>query len=375
MKYFIIAGEPSGDLHGSNLVKNLYKADPDADIACWGGELMKSAGARLLKHYNETAFMGVWEVLVNIRQVQSNFRECRRQLTEMKPDVLILIDYPGFNLRMARYAKESGIRVFYYISPKFWAWREGRVKKIKQFVDRLYIIFPFEQEFFRRHDYHAIYLGNPLADHVEGWLSRAPGLHEIRHSLDLDSRPVVALLAGSRLQEVNRILPVMAAIAPAFPHYQFVVAAMDHLPAELYRRCTEGYPVKIITGMTYELLALSTAALVTSGTATLEAALFNVPQVVCYSTSPLTYHLAKWFIRVRFISLVNLIMEREVVKELIQGDLNQERLQKELTDILPEGSRHAPVLNDYDELRSVMGGSGASVRVAKDMADNLNSKK
>jgi lipid-A-disaccharide synthase len=374
MRYFIIAGEPSGDLHGSSLVKNLLQADPDAEIACWGGELMKNAGARLLKHYNETAFMGVWEVLVNIRKVKSNFSECRRQLTEMKPDVLILIDYPGFNLRMARSAKESGIRVFYYISPKFWAWREGRVKKIKRYVDRLYIIFPFEKEFYRHHNYPAIFLGNPLADHVERWRRRSPGRQEIRDSLGLDGRPVVALLSGSRLQEVNRILPVMAAAAPNFPECQFVVAAMNHLPAELYSRCTDGYPVKIITGMTYELLALSTAALVTSGTATLEAALFNVPQVVCYSTSPLTYHLARWFIKVRFISLVNLIMEREVVKELIQGDLNQERLQKELADILPEGRRHGAVRLDYEELRTVLGGSGASVRVAEDMVSNLGSK-
>jgi len=275
---------------------------------------------------------------------------------------------------MARYAKESGIRVFYYISPKFWAWREGRVKKVKRYVDRLYIIFPFEKEFYRRHDFPAIFLGNPLADHIEGWRSKAPARQEIRDSLGLDARPVIALLAGSRLQEVSRILPLMASVAPSFPGCQFVVAAMDHLPHTLYRRCIDEYPVKIITGMTYEILALSSAALVTSGTATLEAALFNVPQVVCYSTSPMTYHLAKWFIKVRFISLVNLIMEREVVRELIQGDLNHERLQKELADILPEGCRHETLRKDYEELQTVLGGSGASVRVAKDMVANLDTQ-
>ncbi len=374
MRYFIIAGEPSGDLHGSSLVKNLLLADPAADISCWGGELMKEAGARLLKHYRETAFMGVWEVLVNIRRVKANFSECRRQIAEMKPDVVIMIDYPGFNLRMARFAKESGIKVFYYISPKFWAWREGRVRKIKQYVDRLYIIFPFEKEFYRRHEYPAVFLGNPLIDHVEGWRSRAPGHDALKASLGLDSRPVIALLSGSRLQEVNRILPVMAAASPAFPDYQFVAAAMDHLPAELYEKIASEYPVKIITGKTYDLLAVAEAALVTSGTATLEAALFDVPQVVCYSTSPLTYRLVKWVIRVRFISLVNLIMDREVVMELIQGDLNLKRLHIELSEILSTGYKFKLMKKDYSQLREILGGSGASERVAADIVGSLSKK-
>lgn len=374
MKYFIIAGEPSGDLHGSNLVKNLRLADPAADISCWGGELMREAGARLMKHYRETAFMGVWEVLVNIRRVKANFTECRRQITEMKPDVVILIDYPGFNLRMARFAKESGIRVFYYISPKFWAWREGRVKKIKLYVDRLYIIFPFEKEFYIRHEYPAVFLGNPLIDHVEGWHRRAPGHEALKASLGLDDRPVIALLSGSRLQEVRRILPVMAAASPALPDYQFVVAAMDHLPAGLYGKITAEYPVKIISGKTYDLLAVAEAALVTSGTATLEAALFDVPQVVCYSTSPLTYTLVKWVIKVRFISLVNLIMDREVVTELIQGDLNLKRLHQELSDILSTGYRYKLIKKDYSQLREILGGSGASERVAADIVSNLVQK-
>ncbi len=335
---------------------------------------MREAGARLLKHYRETAFMGVWEVLVNIRRVKANFAECRRQITEMKPDVVILIDYPGFNLRMARFAKESGTRVFYYISPKFWAWREGRVKKIKQYVDRLYIIFPFEKDFYRRHEYLAVYLGNPLIDHVEEWRNRAPGHEAFKASLGLDSRPVIALLSGSRQQEVSRILPLMAAASPAFPDYQFVVAAMDHLPAELYEKSTSGYPVKIISGRTYDLLAVAEAALVTSGTATLEAALFDVPQVVCYSTSPLTYTLAKRAIKVRFISLVNLIMDREVVRELIQGDLSPEILHQELSDILLTGYRHELMKKDYMELREILEGGGASERVAADMVSNLNQK-
>lgn len=374
MRYFIIAGEPSGDLHGSNLVKHLRLADPDADIVCWGGELMKEAGARLLKHYRETAFMGVWEVLVNIRRVNANFRECRRQIAESEPDVLILIDYPGFNLRMARFARESGIRVFYYISPKFWAWGEWRVKKIKRSVDRLYIIFPFEREFYHRHDFPAVFLGNPLIDHIDAWRTAARGNETLRTAMGLDSRPVVALLSGSRLQEVKSMLPLMAAVAPSYPDYQFVVAAMDHLPAQLYEEAAERYPVKIITGMTYDLLAIAEAALVTSGTATLEAALFNVPQVVCYRTSPLTYRLARTVIKVRFISLVNLIMDREVVKELIQGDLNISDLHRELGEILVTGYRHEKISNDYLELRTILGGSGASGRVAADMAASLAQK-
>jgi lipid-A-disaccharide synthase len=371
MKYFIIAGEPSGDLHGSNLVKHLQMADPDADIACWGGELMKEAGARLLKHYRETAYMGVWEVLVNFRKIQANFGECRRQIKEMNPDVVILIDYPGFNLRMARFAKESGIRVFYYISPKFWAWGEGRVKKIKETVDRLYIIFPFEKEFYIKHEYPAIFLGNPLIDHIDAWRAGAPGNEAIRASMGLDSRPVIALLSGSRFQEVSRILPVMAAAAPAYPDYQVVVAAMDHLPSRLYEEVASKYPVRIIKGKTYDLLAVAEAALVTSGTATLEAALFDVPQVVCYNTSPLTYRLAKMAIRVRFISLVNLIMDREVVRELIQGDLNNARLHTELDEILVTGYRYQMIKKDYTELRGILGGGGASGRVAADMVASL----
>ncbi|MCU0458027.1 MAG: lipid-A-disaccharide synthase [Bacteroidales bacterium] len=371
MKYFIIAGEPSGDLHGSNLVRHLRKADPEADIACWGGDLMREEGARLLKHYRETAFMGAWEVLVNIRRIRANFTECRSQIKEMSPDVVILIDYPGFNLRMARFAREAGIRVFYYISPKFWAWREGRVEKIKRYVDRLYIIFPFEKEFYARHDYPAVFLGNPLIDHIDGWRSRVSDQDLLKGSMGLDGRPVIALLAGSRLQEVTGMLPVMAAAAPSYPDYQFAVAAMDHLPARLYEEAAANFGIKIIYGRTYDLLAVAEAALVTSGTATLEAALFDVPQVVCYRTSPLTYRLAKLVIRVRFISLVNLIMDREVVRELIQGDLSLMNLHRELALILSTGYRHLVIKRDYAELRGILGGGGASGRVAADMIRNL----
>lgn len=374
MKYFIIAGEPSGDLHGSTLVRNLMRTDPAAEISCWGGDLMRQAGGRLLKHYRETAFMGAWEVLRNIRRVRANFRDCRQQIAEMRPDVVILIDYPGFNLRIARYVKQLAIRVYYYISPKFWAWREGRVKQVKKYVDRLYIIFPFEKEFFRRHGYGVTFLGNPLVDHVETWRDAAPGSETIAASLGLDARPVIALLAGSRQQEVAKILPVMVSVAAGFPDYQFVIAGMDHLPAELYSDIIGTLPVRVINGSTYDLLSVAEAALVTSGTATLEAALFDVPQVVCYRTSPITYTLGKRVIKVRFISLVNLIMDREVVRELIQNDLNQSRLHSELQDILVTGYRHRIIKRDYNELREILGGRGASERVAEDMLRNLQEK-
>ncbi len=371
MKYFIIAGEPSGDLHGSNLLRNLLTADPDADISCWGGDMMKEAGGRLLKHYRETAIMGVWEVLIKIRKVKANFAECRSQIDAIKPDVVILIDYPAFNLRIAQYVKRLGIRVFYYISPKFWAWNEGRVEKIKRYVDRLYIIFPFEKAFYRKHGYDAVYLGNPLIDQVGSWRREAGDRKTLMNTLGLGEKPVIALLAGSRLQEVKKVLPEMVSVASSLPDYQFVVAGMEHLPENIYRDIIGPLPVTIIYRKTYDLLAVAEAALVTSGTATLEAALFDVPQIVCYKTSALTYHIVKMIIKVRFISLVNLIMDREVVRELIQTDLNQMTLYRELQDIIRTGHKHDTIRADYKQLRLILGDTGASARIASDMVDNL----
>jgi len=371
MRYFILAGEPSGDLHGSNLIRSLLKADPGAEIECWGGDMMKEAGGKLLKHYRETAFMGAWEVLVNIRSVISNFDVCRRQIADFKPDVVILIDYPGFNLRIAKYAKELGVKVFYYISPKFWAWREARVELVKKYVDRMYIIFPFEVGFYNKHGYEARYLGNPLIDQTESFRRDAGDSKSVRAALGLDSRPVIALLSGSRQQEVKHILPEMVKVANSFPDYQFVVAAVAHLPVELYSEIIGPFPVKTVTGKTYELLTVAEASLVTSGTATLEAALFNVPQVVCYKTSVFTYKLSMMFLKVRFISLVNLIMDREIVTELVQDKLNQMTLHKELSLILWSGYKHQVMIENYSLLRLEMGGAGASSRVAEDIVFSL----
>jgi lipid-A-disaccharide synthase len=309
--------------------------------------------------------------MVNIRKVQRNFAECRRQIDELKPDVVILIDYPGFNLRMARFARKRGIRVYYYISPKFWAWREGRVKLLKKYVDRLYIIFPFETEFYRKHGYTAHFLGNPLIDQTEAWRHKTPEHGRLMESLGLGEKPVILLMAGSRLQEISKVLPEMIRVVSFFPEYQFVVAGMEHLPAPLYEGIIGTSPVRVVNDRAYDLLSVAEAALVTSGTATLEAALFGVPQVVCYRTSSLTYAIGRFFLKVRYISLVNLIMGREAVAELIQGEMRRERLRSELEKIIPGGERRESVKRDYEELRQKLGGEGASARIASDMVTQL----
>ncbi len=371
MKYFILSGEPSGDLHGSNLVTSLLQADPSADIVCWGGDLMTAAGAKLLKHYHDLAFMGAWEVLVHFKTIKKNFKLCRNQIESFNPDVVILIDYPGFNLRIARYTHKLGIRTFYYISPKVWAWKESRVKTIKRYIERLYIIFPFEIEFYRNHNYTAHYFGNPLIDEIENRKKNLPAKSAVIEDLGLDDRPVIALLSGSRQQEVGRILPEMIKIIDDFPDYQFVVTAVNHLPEKFYLDIIGDLPVKIVTGKTYEVLSIAEAALVTSGTATLETALFRVPQVVCYKTSAITYFLADLLVKVELISLVNLIVEREIVRELVQKELTRENLKSELSSILVSGANHSQMMENYSMLMSLMGGPGASSRIADDIVFNL----
>ncbi|NSW93735.1 MAG: lipid-A-disaccharide synthase [Bacteroidales bacterium] len=371
MRYFIIAGEKSGDLHGSNLIRELHRTDPDAAVFCWGGDLMQKAGAKLLKHYGKTSFMGFMAVLKNLPAITRNFSECKKQLLETRPDVVILIDYPGFNLRIARFAKKAGFKVFYYISPKLWAWREGRVKKIKKYIDRMYIIFPFEVEFYRKHGIEAHYFGNPLVDEIEkqtSMISESIGKKSIQ---DTDSRPVIALLAGSRRHEVELVLPRMLEVVNQFPEYQFVIAGVSTLPEDLYKNITGEIPVKLVIDRTYEVLANSTAALVTSGTATLETALMNVPQVVCYKGDFISMLIAWLVIRVDYISLVNLIMGKEVVKELVQYSLNKKNLAKELLSILPGSPGREKMLSDYAMLREKLGKPGASYKVAEDIVKNL----
>ena len=371
MRYFLIAGEQSGDLHGSNLVRGIKKSDSGAEIFCWGGSLMENAGAVLLKDYRDTAFMGFVTILLNIKTIFRNIAICKNDIISIGPDVIILIDYPGFNLRIAEFAKKEGIRVFYYISPKLWAWKESRVRRVKEFVDRMFIIFPFEVEFYKKHDIEVSYYGNPLVDEIEK-KRHTPGEKEIvRKSLGIDERPVITMLAGSRKHEVNHILPGMLSAVKHFPGYQFVLAGVGSMPGSIYDEIIGDLPVKIFIDKTYELLELSEAALVKSGTSTLEAALLNIPQVVCYKGDSLSFAIARVLVKVRFISLVNLIMEKEVVKELVQFLLTEENLVKELKHILEGGPGRNTMLSEYRALQLKLGPAGASERIAHEMVSQL----
>lgn len=371
MKYFIIAGEPSGDLHGSNLIRGLKTSDREAEIVCWGGELMEQAGGILLMHYRRLAFMGFVAILLNIRSIAKNIALCKKQIVGNNPDVVILIDYPGFNLRIARFAKTLGIKVFYYISPKIWAWKESRVEKIKSYVDRMFIIFPFEVEFYRKHNVEVEYYGNPLVDEMERKKLDFAGQSDLRASLGIDDRPVIALLAGSRKHEIKHVLPKMVRIVKYFPEYQFVLACVRNIPESLYRNITGNNPVTLITGKTYEILYLAHAAVVTSGTATLETALTGTPQVVCYKGDFFSMLIAWIVVKVKYISLVNLIMGSEVIKELVQYDLTVKKLKKELKAIVQGGERREIMLKDYELLMNKLGPAGASTRIAEEMVNLL----
>jgi lipid-A-disaccharide synthase len=374
MRYFIIAGEQSGDLHGSNLVKELLVADKDAEIFCWGGDLMESAGARLLVHYRKMAFMGFVAVIKNLKQISENLTLCKNHIAEYKPDVIIFIDYPGFNLRIAEYAKNAGYRTFYYISPKLWAWNEKRVEKIKKYVDRMFIIFPFEVDFYKKHGITVEYLGNPLIDETEKRIALFPPKYQLFEDLGLEKKPVIALLAGSRKHEIELILPQMIRMVNHFPQYQFVLAGVKNISDELYLKIIGDSSVKLLSDKTYEILYVADAALVTSGTATLEAALHGTPQVVCYRGDFFSMIIAWMVIKVKYISLVNLIMDSEVVKELVQYKLNEKSLLTELKAVLPGGSKREKILADYDVLKDKLGASGASGRVAREMVAELRRK-
>lgn len=373
MRYFIIAGEQSGDLHGSNLVKELLIADKNAEIICWGGDLMESAGARLLVHYRELAFMGFVAVIKNLGKIARNIRLCKQQIKDYNPDVVILIDYPGFNLKIAEFAKSSGYKTFYYISPKLWAWNEKRVVKIRKYIDRMFIIFPFEVEFYKKHGIEVEYRGNPLIDETENRISGFPPKDKMSEYLGIEKKPVIALLAGSRRHEIELILPIMLRIIPHFPGFQFVLAGVKNIPDALYSGIIGNSPVRLIKEKTYEILYVAEAALVTSGTATLEAALNGTPQVVCYKGDFFSMLIAWFVVKVKYISLVNLIMGGEVVKELVQYDLTEKALLDELTAILPGGAKREKLLADYMILKNKLGSSGASGRIAGEMVKELGS--
>jgi lipid-A-disaccharide synthase len=369
-RIFIIAGEASGDLHGGNLVRQLFaQADEALLVRAWGGERMAAAGAEVVKHYRELAFMGFTQVVLNLRTILRNIESCKRDIEAFTPDALILIDYPGFNLRIAEWAHGKGIPVHYYISPQVWAWKKGRVRAIKRVVDRMYCILPFEQAWYARYGVQVDFVGHPLLDAIaqEGQAPLQPLPGD-------DGRPVVALLPGSRSQEVARMLPVMAEVARRFPEQRFVMAAAPSLPDELFAEHLAGVPIAVVKGRTYDLLRQARAALVTSGTATLETALFGVPEVVCYSGSALNVWIAKRLVDIRFISLVNLIMDREVVRELIQADLTPDCLSKELADLLRDGPERARMVQDLAALKQKLGGPGASAAVASAVWKSLRQR-
>ena len=376
MRYYIIAGEASGDLHASNLVAEIKKKDKKAEFRGFGGDLMKAQGVDLVKHYRLMAYMGFVEVAVNLRKVMGNISLCKKDIVEYQPDVVILVDYPGFNLRIADFAHEKGFKVFYYIdfahekgfkvfyyiSPQIWAWKRRRVKKIKRSVDKMLVILPFEEEFYKRYGVNVTYVGNPLLDELAKFGSANRSIFLRRNSLG-ESREIIAMLPGSRKQEVKRMLPVMLKVVPHFPD------------KSLYKGIIGNADVFLVENQTYELLQNSSAALVTSGTATLETALFTVPEVVCYKATDFSYCLAKWMIKVNFISLVNLVMNREVVKELIQGDLTEDSLVKELDQLLHNSKRQRQLLEDYDELRDRLGNAGASEKAAEIIIESLTARK
>lgn len=373
MRYYIIAGEASGDLHASNLIRGLKTEDPDAVVRGWGGDLMRDAGAEIVRHYKDTAIMGFVTVLKNLDKIKANIRLCCKDIQEWNPDVVILVDYAGFNLRIARFAKETGLKVFYYISPKLWAWNTGRVKKIKKYVDRMYTIFPFETEFYRKYNYAVQYGGNPLVDAISERPFRQETFAEFIQLHQLPDKPIIALLAGSRRQELRYVLPTMLKMVTHFSDHQFIIAGAPSMTDADYAPYVRNMPVKIIYGETYRLLVQAQAALVTSGTATLETALLRIPQVVCYSGEGgrFSYYMFKTFVKVKYISLVNLIFGDEVVKELMMQHLTERNVLNELSRILYSDRDREKMLRNYDEVIRRLGEPGASGRFAKMMVADL----
>lgn len=362
MKYYLIAGEASGDLHGANLMRALQQIDPEAEFRFWGGDRMEAVGGKLIKHYRDLAFMGFWEVVTNLRTILRNIDFCKRDITQYQPDALIFIDYPGFNMRIAKWAKEIGIPTHYYISPQIWAWKENRIKAIKRDVDAMYVILPFEKDFYEgKHQYPVHFVGHPLLDAIA---ARKEVSEEVfKRENGLDERPIIALLPGSRKQEIAKMLSVMLSVVGSYHQYQFVIAGAPSQEYDFYKQFIKEENVHFVTGKTYDLLSHAHAALVTSGTATLETALFNVPEVVCYRGNWISYQIAKRVISLKYISLVNLIMDAPVVTELIQGELNTKNLKTELDKLLNPEHR-AQLLKDYKTLREKLGNEGASERTA-----------
>lgn len=370
MKYYIIAGEASGDLHGANLMKSLYIRDPDANIRFWGGDLMESVGGILVKHYRELAFMGFWEVIKNLKTILNNLSFCKKDILSFAPDVIILIDYPGFNMRITEWAKKKGIATHYYIAPQIWAWKENRIKQIKRDFDQLSVILPFEKDFYEnKHQYPVHFVGHPLIDAIKQ--RKIQDEAAFRAENNLSNLPIIALLPGSRKQEISKMLRVMLGVVNDFSDYQFVIAGAPGIEDAFYSDFITNTHVSFIRNKTYDLLFHAHAALVTSGTATLETALFKVPEVVCYKGSWISYQIAKRIITLKYISLVNLIMDEEIVTELIQDEMNPKRLKEELSKILQLENRKI-ILEKYNHLEKKLGGVGASEQVANLIIHQIN---
>ncbi len=367
MKYYVIAGEASGDLHASNLIKELKSIDNTSIFRCWGGDLMQEQGVELVKHYRDLAFMGFVEVIANLKTIFNNIDFCKKDITDFQPNALILVDYPGFNLRIAEWAHKNGIKVFYYISPQVWAWHQSRVKKMKKQIDRLFVILPFEKDFFTSHGMDVDFVGHPLLDAIENHSLEKVNTSNINvFEKDIQSeKPIIALLPGSRRQEVKTMLPIMIEMAKDYPQYKFIIAGVNTLPDNFYRQIIKNEPIDIVYGQTYNLLKISYAALVTSGTATLETALLNVPQVVCYKGNAISYYIARKFVKVKYISLVNLIMDKQVITELIQNDFNINTLKKEFEKITQNELFRSQLKDEYQQLKIKLGGKGASAKTAQ----------
>ncbi|PVX52619.1 lipid-A-disaccharide synthase [Balneicella halophila] len=372
MKYYIIAGEASGDLHASNLVKALNEKDANATFRGWGGDLMQAEGVQLVKHYKDTAYMGFLTVAMHLPAIARNIKQCKEDILRYEPDVLILVDYAGFNLRIAKFAKRHNLKVCYYIAPKVWAWKESRIKKLRRYVDYLYCILPFEEDYFRSHGIKTFYAGNPLLDAIASRPNKDETKGEFRDTFGLDKREIIALLPGSRKQEIDAMLPKMLQASKSFTNYQFILAGAPGLTDDFYEKYVKSYQVKIVRDVTYRLLSQSKGALVASGTATLETALLNVPQVVCYNAKggKIAYAFGKWLIQTDYISLVNLILQKEAVKELIITYFTTENLIKELRKVL-EGKERIKILEDYKILHEKMGKPGVSKRCATQLLKDI----
>ena len=354
MKYFLIAGERSGDVYGANLIVALLKKDPAAQIVCYGGDEMKAAGGELLSHYKESAFMGFYEVFTNLRVIKKKLNTCKKELLAFHPDAVIFIDYPGFNLRMAAFAKRQGLRTIYYISPKIWAWNKGRIKEIRSFVDKLLVIFPFEVPFYKSLNYPVEYVGNPLIEHIDSYELDTSFKRSENHRWN------IAFLPGSRKQEVEHSIEMISKLAHQRKDLFLWIAGVDNLPIDLYDSIIGLSNVRLVVGKTYEILNLCDAAIVTSGTATLETALWNIPQVVCYKAHPISYLIAKYLVQIKFISLVNLIVDKEIVKELIQKEYTSENVLREVDLLLTDEKTRRKQLTDYQELNILLGQKNAS---------------